>query len=48
MKRIIKGIEPACLLKYRQIERTDCDGYRPNYDGYRPKKPLTLKKSIAD
>ncbi|QSV71285.1 MAG: TIGR02646 family protein [Aphanizomenon flos-aquae KM1D3_PB] len=46
MKRIIKGIEPACLLKYRQIERTDCDGYRPNYDGYRPKKPLTLKKAL--
>jgi uncharacterized protein (TIGR02646 family) len=33
MKRIIKGIEPPCLLKYRQIQGA-------NYDGYSPKKPL--------
>lgn len=33
MKRIIKGIEPPCLLKYRQIDGA-------NYDGYHPKEPL--------
>ncbi|WP_414529720.1 retron system putative HNH endonuclease [Nodularia chucula] len=33
MKRIIKGAEPPCLLKYRQIDGA-------NYEGYSPKKPL--------
>lgn len=33
MKRIIKGTEPPCLLKYRQTEDA-------NYDDYRPKEPL--------
>ncbi|MBE9237649.1 TIGR02646 family protein [Anabaena aphanizomenioides LEGE 00250] len=33
MKRIIKGAEPPCLLKYRQTQDA-------NYDGYHPKEPL--------
>ncbi|WP_413171818.1 retron system putative HNH endonuclease [Anabaena azotica] len=37
MKRIIKGTEPPCLLKYRQIDGA-------NYDGYHPKEPL--KKAL--
>ena len=37
MKRIIKGIEPPCLLKYRQIDGA-------NYDEYHPKEPL--KKAL--
>jgi uncharacterized protein (TIGR02646 family) len=37
MKRIIKGIEPSCLLKYRQIQGA-------NYEDYHPKEPL--KKAL--
>lgn len=37
MKRIIKGTEPPCLLKYRQTSGA-------TYDDYRPKEPL--KKAL--
>ncbi|MBX9257289.1 TIGR02646 family protein [Desmonostoc muscorum CCALA 125] len=37
MKRIIKGIEPPCLLKHRQIPGA-------TYEGYHPKEPL--KKAL--
>lgn len=37
MKRIIKGTEPSCLLKYRQTQNA-------TYEDYRPKEPL--KKAL--
>jgi hypothetical protein len=37
MKRIIKGSEPPCLLKYRQTASA-------TYEDYRPKDPL--KKAL--